>query len=99
MAILETYHISNKDFISIKDLVKKISVIMNVDFNNLVENNAERKGKDQAYRLNSSKLKKQLKWKNKINLDAGLKKTINWININSKKLKNLAGNIIIKNEK
>ena len=61
---------------------------MNVNFNHIVENNAERKGKDYAYRLNSSKLKKQLKWKNKINLDVGLKKTINWININSKKLKN-----------
>lgn len=79
----ETYHISNKDFISIKDLVRQISNLMNVEFKSLVKNNIERKGKDHAYKLNASKLKKQLNWESKVDLEDGLLKTINWIKVNS----------------
>jgi dTDP-glucose 4,6-dehydratase len=38
----------------------------------------DRPGHDFRYSLNSSKLKKELKWKCKINFNEGLKDTINW---------------------
>ncbi len=73
----ETYHISTKEFISIKNLVKKIH--RKLKTKPRVINALERSGKDNGYFLSSSKLKKELNWKPKINLDYGLEHTINWI--------------------
>ena len=38
----------------------------------------DRPGHDQRYSLNSSKIKKNLKWDCKYNFDEGIKKTIVW---------------------
>ena len=65
----------------------------------------DRPGHDQIYSLDSSKIKKEIKWKHKILIEEGLLKTVNWYseNINyfqriSKKkfLKRLGLNIWIK---
>jgi len=50
-----------------------------VKFENLVKISKERKGKDQAYLLNTSKIRKRLKWKDKVTLENGMKKTLNWV--------------------
>ena len=49
-----------------KNLVLKIYKIMNIDFKKLVKITPERRGKDYAYLLNTSKIRKTLKWKDKI---------------------------------
>jgi dTDP-glucose 4,6-dehydratase len=85
----QIYHISENKLITIKDLVKKICKIMSVNFNKSVFFVSERIGKDPIYELNSKKIRKQLNWKPKINLDKGIIKTINWVDNNFKKLKNV----------
>lgn len=84
----EIYHISDSNYISIKSLVAKICKIMNVDFKSSIQFKADREGKDFFYGLKSEKIRKQLKWKPKINLDSGLKKTIKWVENNYQKIKN-----------
>jgi len=85
----ETYHISNSNFISIKNLVKKISKLQNIKFNKLCFAGKERVGKDHSYKLNSNKLNR-LGWSNKTNLLKGLRQTKNWIDNNFKVLNKLS---------
>ncbi len=85
----ETFHISSGNNLSITKLVKKISRIMNIDFNQYVEFTKDRIGKDQIYDLDSNKLIKQLKWNPQVNLDEGIFKTIKWVNANFVNLKKI----------
>jgi len=83
----ESYHISTDMFISIRDLVELICKTMKVDFTKLVEIVDERPGKDAAYLLDSSKLRKELTWVDSIGLEEGIGETIDWINDNFEELK------------
>ena len=78
----DTYHISTKDFISIRQLVKKVAAIEKIPFKNLCIIKKDRIGKDHSYKLNTSKIFKELKWKPLINLNTGLILTKKWIDIN-----------------
>ena len=77
----QTYHISTKKFISIKRLVSTILKILGKK-NILIQNTKERDGKDFGYFLDSSKVIKKYNWKNKTNLEDGIKETIAWIKNN-----------------
>ena len=77
----ETYHISNNEFISIKKLVLEISKMQNISFKKLCKKEADRIGKDKAYKLNFDKLKK-LNWKPKVKLRKGLLTTKRWMDNN-----------------
>ena len=81
----ECYHISGNSMISIRSLVEKICKKMNYNFKSLVKFSNERKGKDKTYILSSKKIQTQLKWKQKITLDKGLTRCIEWLkkNVNS----------------
>ncbi len=92
----ESYHISTNDTISIKGLVEKICELTNIKFNDLVEITEDRLGKDQAYLLDSNKLRNDLKWVDNINLDNGLIDTLNWVDKNLDKLKNLPADYVHK---
>jgi dTDP-glucose 4,6-dehydratase len=82
------YHISSNEIISIKNLVRKIYKINNnKNFNKNIKYSKDRVGKDKIYYLNSLKLKKDLNWIPKINLETGIKKTIDWFKKNEKKFK------------
>ena len=83
----ETYHISTNEIYSIKNLVKQISNLTSVSFKNLAKNSNERKGKDHAYLLDTSKIRKNLKWSDQINLNTGLVETLKWIKNNYSYLK------------
>ena len=91
-----TYHIATKDKISIYKLVKKICIIMNYNIKDLIINSEDRLGKDKNYFLNSNKIRDQLKWRDKVKLDNGLKKVINWAINNFDNLKNLKTNYVHK---
>ena len=54
----DTYHISSTESITIKNLVKKISKIMDAKFDGLVSNSKERVGKDEKYLLSIGKIQK-----------------------------------------
>ena len=83
----ETYHISTREYLSIRDLVEKIASLTNVQFSELADVTGDRLGKDQAYLLESTKLREQLGWNDKINLDDGLKDTLSWVDKNLEILK------------
>ena len=83
----EVYHISTDSYISIKDLVELICVMMKADFTKAVEIVDERPGKDAAYLLNSDKLRKELNWEDRIKLEDGIDETIRWVDENFEELK------------
>lgn len=77
----EIYHISTPQMISIKNLVKKICKFLDKNLDEVAIISKDRIGKDSAYKLNSSKLKK-LGWKPKVSLDDGLKRVIDHLKKN-----------------
>jgi dTDP-glucose 4,6-dehydratase len=86
----ESYHISTNELITIHDLVQKIALKMNVDFDRLVEVSPDRQGKDFAYQLDSEKIRTELGWRDEINLDLGLDRTIAWVESNLGELRNMS---------
>lgn len=86
----ESYHISGKDTVTIKTLVEMICNQLRVSFNSSVELAPDRLGKDQAYLLDSEKIRKLTGWSPKVDLDAGLGEVISWIRQNYQSLKNMS---------
>ena len=84
-----SWHISSNNSVSIRDLVKKIFALTNLDFDDLVINVDDRLGKDQNYLLNSDKLRKVHGWTDKISLELGLENTLSWIEEHISILKDL----------
>ena len=78
--ILNEYHISPKDSISIIDLVKKIFKKCKVDINDskFLDYGPERKAKDQNYLLDSSRAFNEFNWETKVSIDDGLDRVIDW---------------------
>ena len=77
----EIINVGINNEISIKDLIKKVSIILNKDLIPIVEKKRVRPVKSEVFRLkcNNYKIKKLTKWKPKYNLDKGLKKLIVWL--------------------
>lgn len=75
----DTYHISTDEVVSIRDLVERICQKLDVPFEKHVEVVGERLGKDAAYHLESTKLRKELDWKDHVSLDQGLDDCIAWV--------------------
>jgi len=82
-----TYHISTDEVISIRELVERICFKLGVSFEDHVEFVGERAGKDAAYHLDSTKLRTELGWQDRINLDQGLDECIAWVKSNFETLK------------
>ena len=74
-----TYHISTPRLIAIRDLVKLILDGMSLRFEDCVEIVGERRGKDQAYMLDSGKLRTDFGWSDRISLETGIDETVKWI--------------------
>jgi len=91
-----SYHISTRDTVTIRELVEQICELTGVAFNSLAEVSEDRLGKDQAYLLDSSKLRQELQWKDSISLENGLKETLSWIDNSLEELKILPAEYIHK---
>jgi dTDP-glucose 4,6-dehydratase len=74
-----TYHISTNRIVSIRGLVEMICSRLGATFEDHVEIVGERPGKDLAYRLDSSKIRRELGWADKITLEQGLDRTVAWV--------------------
>ena len=74
----DTYHISGTDSISIRQLVEMIVTRLGKAFDDCVEIGPERPGKDSAYLLDSTKLRRELGWNDDTPLAQGLDDTIAW---------------------
>ncbi|MFC1508552.1 GDP-mannose 4,6-dehydratase [Candidatus Omnitrophota bacterium] len=83
----DSFHISTDTHVSIRRLVEMICKIMKVDLKSVVEIAQERPGKDAAYLLDSTKLRRELGWSDSIGLEEGLQETIDWVSGNLKALK------------
>jgi dTDP-glucose 4,6-dehydratase len=78
----ETYHISTSEIVSIRELTERICARAGVAFEAAVTVAPERPGKDQAYLLDSTKLRETLGWRDQIDLDAGLADCHRWVSNN-----------------
>ncbi len=83
----DTYHISTNEVITIRELVEKLCQKLGVRFEDHAEIVGERLGKDAAYQLDSTKLRRELGWQDKVSLDQGLDQCINWVKANFEALK------------
>jgi dTDP-glucose 4,6-dehydratase len=92
----DSYHISTRETVSIRDLVEKICEMTNTSFKDLAVLTEDRLGKDQAYLLDSGKIRKELGWTHHINLDEGLNETLTWVVDNLEILKSLPADYIHK---
>jgi dTDP-glucose 4,6-dehydratase len=92
----DSYHISTNETITIRGLVEKICELTKANFIDLVEVSEDRLGKDQAYLLDSGKLRENLDWNDKINLEKGLIDTLSWVDSNIEILKSLPADYIHK---
>jgi len=75
----ETYHISTDRRITIRQLVDIICERLGARFEDSVEVVGDRLGKDAAYRLDSSKIRRDLGWSDRISLEQGIEDTIAWV--------------------
>lgn len=82
----DTVNIGVNEEVSIKELVGKISNILNKNIKIISDKERVRPRKSEVNRLlcDNSKLIKNTNWKPKYNLDQGLKETIEWIEENNK---------------
>jgi len=78
----ETYHISTPRIVSIRELVELICEILGASFEENVNVAPDRIGKDDAYWLNSDKIKSELGWTDQISLETGLEHCIGWVKDN-----------------
>jgi dTDP-glucose 4,6-dehydratase len=74
----DTYHISGYELVSIRQLVEMILERLGKPFDEYVEVGPDRPGKDQAYMLDSFKLRTKLGWQDKVSLGEGLDDVIAW---------------------
>lgn len=83
----QTYHISTNEIVTIRQLVERICALMDISFEDAVDVSEDRLGKDQAYKLNSDKLRQTLGWSEQISLDEGLMECVRWVSENIEILK------------
>lgn len=78
----ETYHISTRETVSIRELVERICALMGKNFEDIVEMAEDRLGKDDAYLLDSQKIRNDLGWTEKFTLEDGIRHTLEWLDNN-----------------
>jgi dTDP-glucose 4,6-dehydratase len=83
----DAYHISTSEVVSIRELVGYICTKLGVPFEDHVEVVGERIGKDSAYHLDSTKVRTELDWTDRVELDKGLDECIAWVKGNFDALK------------
>jgi len=92
----EVYHVSNDKLYSIKNIVSKICKKFNKNLHDVVDIVNENYGQDNIYRLNSDKIRKELSWTDKIDINDGIDKTVSWIDKNWKNISKMSHNYIHK---
>ena len=73
----ESYNISSKNEFDNLSIIKRILNLMGKS-EDLIEYVEDRPGHDFRYSLDSSKISKEIGWKNKISFDEGVRETVKW---------------------
>ena len=92
----DSYHISTPVTVSIRELVERVCALTDTNFSELAVISDDRLGKDQAYLLDSGKIRSELGWSDTVSLDEGLKETLAWVDSNLSILKTLPADYIHK---
>jgi dTDP-glucose 4,6-dehydratase len=74
----DSYHISPRESITIRNLVEEICIITGKQFDDVVKMTPDRLGKDQSYLLDSTKIMTELDWSPKVSLNEGLQRCVSW---------------------
>jgi len=82
----ETYHISTLEAHRIIDIVRMITDFMQVNLTDAVNIVGELPGKDEAYLLDSKKIRDDLGWEEKTLLNEGIANTVKWAEDNFRQL-------------
>ena len=91
------YHISpDGDGISIYNLVAKVANRLDKKSEDCIEVVEDRKGQDAAYIIDSSRIRNELGWTSKINLDEGVDEVITWVEKHFEELTQLSQEYIHK---
>ena len=83
----EIYHATGKEYLTVKDVVKKIYNRVNLNYDSYVIHSEGRVVQDQAYKLKIAKIKKELNYSPKCSIDYGIEQTFNWVENNLRKIK------------
>jgi len=92
----ETFHISTNQIVSIAELVSLIASFYGKEMRDICIVSDERLGKDSAYMLDSSKIRKNLFWSDSVELSEGLLSVKNWVDSYIKTINELPKNYIHK---
>lgn len=88
----ESYHFSASKFVTIKELVEQIHRELNVDSDALVENTADRPGKDLRYLMNDNRAREELEWQPQVSLEEGISRSVKWVRQNLETIGSLSLN-------
>lgn len=75
----QIYHLSPDQGYEVREVVRRICSMMNVDFTRQAKPTSERLGQDAAYLIDSTKARIELGWSPQISLNDGLSGAIHWI--------------------
>ncbi len=89
----ESYNISASNEINVLTIVKNLLTLLDKPLSNL-QFGEGRPGEDLRYSLDSSKIRRDLGWKHKIDFTEGLQKTIQWYLENENRLEDLPKNTL-----
>ncbi len=73
---LRIYNVGSKYNLKVIEMIKKISFLLKNDIKLKIINNSKKEISSQ--KLNYKKISTELKWKQKVNLDVGLQRTVEW---------------------
>jgi dTDP-glucose 4,6-dehydratase len=74
-----SYHISTNKLVTIRRAVEMCYEAYGKDASLFLRGTQDRPGKDQAYMLDSSKLRRELHWEDTVSLEQGIIKTKDWV--------------------
>lgn len=74
-----TYHISTRKLVTIRRVVEMCFEAYGMDPSLFLIGSKERPGKDQAYMLDSTKLRSELVWQERVSLEDGIIRTKDWV--------------------
>ncbi len=84
------YHLSpDGGGIAIRDLVARICNLMGTTIEAATEDGPERPGQDSAYVIDSSRARRKLDWRPRIDLDTGLKECLDWLDAHWESIRSL----------